>query len=89
MSYQRAPIPAPQTPDDPRRSLQSLHLYIDQELRKIELDTRNPSVIQQSFDVQGSVPPHYREGDLVYFGAGVVPDAPGLFIRDANSWRKL
>lgn len=74
--------------NDAKIAIKALVQWINQELTKIEDDSRRPLVRGLSFEKLQTVPEKYQEGDLYYFAAGVA-GAPGLFIRDANSWRKL
>ena len=62
--------------------------WVNGELIKVEDYSRLPQVQGLAFEQLYAEPLKYREGDLYYFAAGVA-GAPGLFIRDSNSWRKL
>lgn len=73
---------------DPVIQLKSMIRWLNQELIKLEEESRIPQVQGLQFEQLYEVPAKYGEGDLYYFAAGV-SGAPGLFIRDANSWRKL
>jgi hypothetical protein len=62
--------------------------WVNQELLKVEEESKLPELQGIQFEQLYAVPTKYQEGDLYYFAAGVA-GAPGLFIRDSNSWRKL
>lgn len=74
--------------DDQQRRVTMFIDWVNSELLKIEEASWRPIVQGLSFEPLYAVPAKYREGDLYYFAEGV-SGAPGLFIRDANSWRKL
>lgn len=73
---------------DPVAQIRALVQWLNQELTKVEDELRIPELRGIQFEQLQAVPPKYAEGDLYYFAAGV-SGAPGLFIRDSNSWRKL
>jgi len=73
---------------DAQLAINSLVQWINSELTKIEDESRRPLVQGISFEQQYVEPVKYQEGDLYYFATGQ-PSAPGLFIREASSWRKL
>lgn len=73
---------------DMRKRLLDLIEWVNAELIKVEDSSRLPQVQGLSFEQLYAEPLKYKEGDLYYFAAGVA-GAPGLFIRDSNSWRKL
>lgn len=62
--------------------------WINQELQKIEEESKLPQLQGIQFEYLYAPPTKYAEGDLYYFAEGVA-GAPGLFIRDSNGWRKL
>jgi hypothetical protein len=73
---------------DPAIQAKSLVRWVNQELLKIEEESKVPQLQGIQFEYLYAVPEKYAEGDLYYFAEGVA-GAPGLFIRDSNSWRKL
>ncbi len=73
---------------DPVNTFKALVRWINQELVKLEDESKIPQLQGIQFEQLYEVPPKYAEGDLYYFAAGVT-GAPGLFIRDNNNWRKL
>jgi hypothetical protein len=73
---------------DPETQAKSLVKWANTEFTKLEEESRLPQVQGLKFEQLYEVPAKYSEGDLYYFAAGV-SGAPGLFIRDNNSWRKL
>lgn len=76
------------TGDDPAKRLRIFIDWVNSELLKVEETAARPIVQGLSFEPLYAVPIKYMEGDLYYFAEGV-QGAPGLFVRDANSWRKL
>ena len=74
--------------DDVKKKVLDFIDWVNGELIKVEDYSKLPQVQGLSFEQLYAEPLKYREGDLYYFAAGVA-GAPGLFIRDSNSWRKL
>lgn len=74
--------------EDPAVQARSLVSWANKEFIKLEEESKLPQVQGLQFEQLYAVPAKYGEGDLYYFAAGV-SGAPGLFIRDNNSWRKL
>ena len=73
---------------DVKVQIRALVQWINQEFTKLEDELRVPELRGIQFEQLYAVPPKFSEGDLYYFAEGV-SGAPGLFIRDNNSWRKL
>jgi len=74
---------------DPVKNAPEVFRYMNGEFMKLELTLKLPEVFGLQFEVLGTVPAKFREGDLYYGASGVFGAQAGLYIRDANSWRKL
>jgi len=88
MSYSKGQAPHLATSEVGRR-LDAVLNFVDVELLKIQIESRQPEVRALRFEVNYTVPAKYREGDLVYFEAGVVGGQAGLYVREGANWRKL
>jgi len=89
MSYVKSLAPILHATTSPLQQIRALLSWCDDEFKAIQTNLRVPQLRGLQFEELQALPDRYQEGDLYRFGAGVVPGAPGLFLRDANSWRKL
>jgi hypothetical protein len=74
--------------DDVPGQMRMLVRWINQELLKVEEESKLPQLQGIKFERIYAVPAKYEEGDMYYFEEGIA-NAPGLFIRDDNNWRRL
>lgn len=75
--------------NQPPKDIASIMDAINVEFRKLEETLQLPEVRGIQFEVNGTLPPKYKEGDLYYGAAGVFGGQAGLYIRDGSNWRKL
>lgn len=89
MTYRKNMAPTGAVLTDPQQRINQVVGWVDKELTGVENELRLPRVRGMQFEILGAEPERFGEGDLYYFGPGVVGGGAGLYIRDAGNWRRL
>ncbi len=78
MTYKAGPIPD-ELPEE-------LRVYLDREMRKIELAINNPVNIVQTLTLQQALPNKPQDGQLGNFAATVATASRGLHFNNNGTW---